>query len=87
MTADRIAARLRTAIGTELGLHEDSIERASRFVEDLSADSLDQIEIAMLAEETFGIAIDEDLAEGFQTFGQLVDHIARELTRRKAARA
>ena len=82
-----IEEQLREAVSRELGLNEDAIDRTSEFGHDLGADSLDQIEIVRVAEETFGLAIDEDVADGFKTFGQLVDYIDAELNRRKAASA
>ena len=49
------------------------------FIEDLSADSLDQVEIIMAAEDAFGIKIPEEAAEEIRTVGELIqfvrDHI------------
>ena len=53
------------------------VARDKRLREDLHIDSLSLVEVAVAAEDAFGILIrDEDL-ERFQTVGEVVDHIQR----------
>ena len=44
-------------------------------ITDLGADDLDLIEIIMLVEDEFGIAIPDDIAEKIYTVGDIVDQI------------
>lgn len=54
----------------EKGLHEDQ-----RFVEDLAADSLDQVELLMRVEEEFVIEIMDEEAEKIKTVGEAIDFV------------
>ena len=49
-------------------------EKAS-FIDDLGADSLDQVELVMAFEEEFDIEIPDDAAEHIQTVGDAVKFI------------
>jgi len=72
-----IEQKLRIAISEQLGIPEDEITADSTFAQDLGADSLDAVEIVMIAEEEFRIEVDEEQAESLKTFGELCDHIER----------
>jgi acyl carrier protein len=75
--ATSIEQKLRVAISEQLGVPEDEITADSTFVQDLGADSLDAVEIVMIAEEEFGIEVDEEQAETLATFGDLCAYIER----------
>ena len=47
------------------------------FVNDLSADSLDMVELIMELEDTFDLYIPDDEAENIQTVGDAVDFIQK----------
>ena len=51
------------------------VEKAS-FIDDLGADSLDNVELVMAFEEEFGIEIPDDAAEHIQTVGDAVKFIS-----------
>ena len=53
---------------------EKVTEKAS-FIDDLGADSLDNVELVMAFEEEFGIEIPDDAAEHIQTVGDAVKFI------------
>ena len=50
------------------------VEKAS-FIDDLGADSLDNVELVMAFEEEFGIEIPDDAAEKIQTVGDAISFI------------
>ncbi len=56
----------------------------SRLVEDLGIDSLDLVSIVLTAQETYGVAIDEDDVAELRTMADLVVYVDR---RRNAAAA
>jgi len=62
-------------VAEELNIDVSEIKEASRFVEDLGADSLDQVELIMKLEEKFEIEIPEGDAEKIKTVGDAVSYI------------
>ena len=55
--------------------HALEITKESDLVEDLSMDSLDQVESLMRLEEEFGIEIDDDKAVLWKTVGDIENYI------------
>ena len=53
-----------------------SLNRSTRFKEDLSMDSLDMIELVMYLEEVLGIDLDKGEIKSSKTLGQAVDCIS-----------
>jgi len=47
----------------QLGVSEDQVNPDAKFIEDLGADSLDQVELVMALEEEFGCDIPDEEAE------------------------
>lgn len=80
-----VEERLRARISAEIGIREDEITRDSSFLDDLGADSIDCVEIVMLAEEECGIGISDDDAEELTTFGALVAYVQAALARKAGA--
>lgn len=56
-----------------LEVDTDDVTEASRFSDDLEADSLDLVELVMAMEEKFDIKIDEGELEDIETVGQVID--------------
>jgi acyl carrier protein len=52
-----IAERIKTIVCERLELNADDVSLDSSFVEDLGADSLDLVELAMAIEESFALRI------------------------------
>ncbi len=67
--------RVRELICEQLSVAPDEVTPEATFVGDLSADSLDMVELMMALEEQFGIDISEDQAERIQTVGDAVAFI------------
>lgn len=70
-----IEGRLKTIVVEQLGVDDDEVKDNTDFVEDLGADSLDQIELIMAAEEEFGIEIPDEVCERLKTFGDAVVYV------------
>lgn len=72
-----IEEKVRETIAFELGLESSQITREARFVEDLGADSLDTVGMVTAIEEEFGLEIDDETAEGWNTVGDVIDYLER----------
>ena len=71
--------RVRELICEQLSVSPDEVAPEATFVGDLSADSLDMVELMMALEEQFGIDISEDQAERIQTVGDAVAFIEQRI--------
>ena len=67
--------RARRVSAEHLGIEPDKITATANFREDLGADSLDIVELAMAYEEEFNIEIPDDVLEQIKTFGDAVAQI------------
>ena len=70
-----VKERVVDIVAEQLGVNKDLVKDESSFVNDLGADSLDQVELVMELEEEFDISIPDDVAEKIQTVGQAIEHI------------
>jgi acyl carrier protein len=70
-----VASKVKQIIAEQLGVDEPDIKPESHFVDDLGADSLDQVELVMAFEEEFGIEIPDDEAEKITTVQSAIDYI------------
>jgi len=59
----------------QLDVNEEEVTPTASFVEDLGADSLDQVELIMAFEEEFDIEIPDEDAEKISTVGDAVGYI------------
>ena len=70
-----VQERVIDIVAEQLGVDKEKITAETSFVNDLGADSLDQVELVMELEEEFDINIPDDAAEKIQTVGQAVSYI------------
>ena len=59
----------------QLQVEESDVAMDTNLMKDLSADSLDAVEIIMAIEDEFGIEIPDEDAENIQTVGDLVKYV------------
>ncbi len=69
------ADRVKKIITEQLNVTDEQITPEASFIDDLGADSLDQVELVMALEEEFGQEIPEDEAEKLQTVGAVIEYI------------
>ena len=68
------ADRVKKIIVSQLNVSEEQVTPEASFIDDLGADSLDQVELVMALEEEFGTEIPEEEAEKLQTVGSVISH-------------
>ena len=67
--------RVRQMISQQLDIDLERITEDTDIAEDLGADSLDLVELMMMAEEEFLLAIDEEAIKNLHTVGDIVRYI------------
>ena len=72
-----IEERVKEIIIEQLGVSADQIKPEAKFVEDLGADSLDQVELVMALEEEFGAEIPEEDVDQLQSVGDVNKYITK----------
>ena len=70
-----IAEKVTKIVVEQLGVSEDQVTPEAKFIEDLGADSLDQVELVMALEEEFGSDIPDEVAETLTTVGDAINYI------------
>jgi len=67
--------KIKSIIVDKLGVEENKITPDADFINDLGADSLDQVELIMQLEEEFNIEISDEEAESLTTVGKVYDFL------------
>ena len=75
MNENEIFEKLKGIIVEQLGVPEESVKLNATFIDDLSADSLDIVELVMAIEEEFEISIPDSDAEVIVTVEDVVKYI------------
>ena len=70
-----IAEKVTKIVVEQLGVSEDQVTPEAKFIEDLGADSLDQVELIMALEEAFGSDIPDEEAEKLTTVGDAIAYV------------
>ncbi len=74
-----ILERVRKIVIEHLDADPEKVTEKASFIDDLGADSLDNVELVMAFEEEFDIEIPDDAAEHIQTVGDAVKFIGERL--------
>ena len=67
--------KVKQIVVEQLGVEESEVTPKASFVDDLGADSLDQVELVMAFEEAFDVEIPDEDAEKIRTVQDAVDYI------------
>ena len=74
-------AKVQEILMNQLQVKREQIKPEARIIEDLGADSLDMVEIAMKAEEEFSLTLPDDEAEKIVTVDDLCEAVGKLLGR------
>ena len=69
--------KVRRIICDQLDVEEDSVTMNSVLTDDLSADSLDLVELVMAFEDEFDLEIPDEDVENVKTVGDIVKYIEK----------
>ena len=75
MNQQEIFEKVKGIVVEQLGVEEGNVTMEATFVDDLSADSLDIVELVMALEEEFDMEIPDTDAEKIVTVGDVVKYI------------
>ena len=70
-----IKAEVYKIIEDKLGVNSEQIKDESSFIDDLGADSLDQVELVMDFEDKFEVDIPDEDAEKLRTVGEALKYL------------
>lgn len=74
--ATEINEKVKKIIIDKLGVNAEQVKPEAKIVDDLGADSLDQVELVMELEEQFGLEISDEDAEKIITVGDAINYIS-----------
>ena len=75
MANQKIFDKVKPIIVEQLGVKEEEVKPEAKLVDDLGADSLDNVELVMALEEEFDLEIPDEDAEKIITVKNIVDYI------------
>ena len=75
MSEKSIEQRVKDIIVEQLGVKPEQVTPEAKFIEDLGADSLDQVELVMALEEEFGNEIPDEQAEKLQSVSDVIKYV------------
>ncbi len=79
MTRDKrwqaLFERVQELVAEQLAVKIDMVDSEASIIDDLGADSLDQVELVMALEEAFEIEVPDEVAEKMTTVGNVVDYL------------
>jgi acyl carrier protein len=78
-----IEAEVKKIIEEKLGVNSEQITAEASFIDDLGADSLDQVELVMDFEDKFEIDIPDEDAEKMRTVGEAIGYLEKRLAEQK----
>jgi acyl carrier protein len=70
-----VSEKIKGIVVEHLDVEAEKVQPNASFVDDLGADSLDQVELVMAFEEEFGVEIPDEVTESIRTVGDAVKFI------------
>jgi acyl carrier protein len=70
-----VVEKVRQIVSEQLGVDEAEVTPSASFIDDLGADSLDQVELVMALEEAFHMEVGDEDAEKILTVQNAIDYV------------
>src|SRR5437870_13850151 len=84
-STELVEPHVRCLVADHLGVGPEDLAPEVSLSDDLAADSLDLVELALVLEGEFGITVPEAVLEWVRTYGQLVGTVEALVRQREAA--
>jgi acyl carrier protein len=72
-----LAEKVRLLVAEQLGVDESEVTPSASFVDDLGADSLDQVELIMAMEEAYKFEVSDEDVENMLTVKNAMDYVEK----------
>jgi len=72
-----VSEKVKQIVAEQLGVDEGEVTATASFVDDLGADSLDQVELVMAFEAAFDLEVPDEEAEKIRTVQDAIDYIGK----------
>lgn len=79
MTESEVFNLVKNLVVEKLSVEPEKVTMTASFRKDLGADSLDTYDLVYALEEETGVSIADDEANGFETVGDAVNYLMKEL--------
>jgi acyl carrier protein len=76
-TQKEVTEKVRQIVSEQLGVDEAEVTPSASFIDDLGADSLDQVELVMALEEAFNMQVGDEDAEKILTVQNAIDYVEK----------
>jgi acyl carrier protein len=73
-----ISSRVQEIIGEHLEVGPEEVMLETSLFDDLGADSLDVVELALALEDEFGLLVPDEDLEGIRTVKDIVEYVAKQ---------
>ena len=73
--SEEIHSKITKVIVEKLGVTEEQVKPEAAFIDDLGADSLDQVELVMALEDEFDIEIPDEEAEKLKKVSDVIAYV------------
>ncbi len=73
-----VEEKVKKIICEQLGVKEEDVVPEASFVDDLGADSLDQVELIMAMEEEFDVSISDEEAEKIVLVRDVIEYVEKD---------
>ena len=73
--SEDIQQKITKVIVEKLGVSEEQVKPEAAFIDDLGADSLDQVELVMALEDEFDIEIPDEEAEKLKKVSDVISYV------------
>lgn len=73
--SEDVSQKVKDIIVEQLGVDASQVTESAKFIDDLSADSLDTMELVMALEEEFSIEIPDEDAEKITSVGDAINYV------------
>jgi len=84
-TPQEVEEKVIQIVSEQMSVDKAEIKRSTSFVNDLNADSLDNVELVMELEDEFDLTIPDEEAEKLTTVGEAIDYILKQLSKASSA--